>query len=698
MTLERGTLLHRRYRIVEILGQGGMGSIYRAMDENLGVDVALKENLFTSDEYARQFRLEAVILANLRHPNLPRVTDHFVIGDQGQYLVMDYIEGEDLRQRMERQKIIPEGDAILIGAAMCDALSYLHTRKPSILHRDIKPGNVKINPEGQLFLVDFGLAKVVQGSQATTTGARAMTPGYSPPEQYGTARTDPRTDIYSLGATLYAALTGIIPEDGLARAMDNADLTPLRKHNPKVSRRLGTVIEKAMAVEPEDRYQTADEFKDALLASGPKTRRLPGEYIVAPPPPFDARPVKAAGGAQKITVQKLLPEVDGEEPPPPSSKRRKKRQGSGCWVAVLSVLLLLGGWAAGAYYFVPNLPAKIMNLLSPGTATSTATALPAEPPTDTPPSVLLTNTSTPTLPVILPPTMTPVSLATPQGGGLWQISFASDRTGVPQIYLVGMDGQNPRPITNLLEGACQPDWSPDGTRLAFTSPCHGKSDAYKSASLYVINADGTLPARLLTDSSSGFDPAWSPDGTRIAFTSARDGRRQIYVLNLKDNSLTRLTDTSLDMETYQPAWSPFNNQIAYSVIRYGSLHQIWTMTDTGQSQQQLARSGSIFLDSLPVWSPNGQSLLFNQRRPLGYSWLMTIRYEQRDSTGTKVDAGQLPIADVHYSPDGFWLVFEGADGDDQEIFIMPAGGGDRQRLTTDPGVDFDPAWRPIAIP
>ena len=206
MTLERGTLLHKRYRIVEILGQGGMGSVYRAVDENLGVDVAVKENLFTSDEYSKQFRLEAVILAGLRHPNLPRVSDHFAIGDEGQYLVMDFIEGEDLRQRMERLGTVSEEDAVMVGAAMCDALTYLHTRKPSILHRDIKPGNVKISPEGTIYLVDFGLAKLMQGPQATTTGARAMTPGYSPPEQYGTARTDARTDIYSLGATLYAGL------------------------------------------------------------------------------------------------------------------------------------------------------------------------------------------------------------------------------------------------------------------------------------------------------------------------------------------------------------------------------------------------------------------------------------------------------------------------------------------------------------
>src|SRR3972149_5430463 len=274
MTLERGTLLHKRYRIVEILGQGGMGSVYRAVDENLGVEVALKENLFTTDEYSRQFRLEAVILANLRHPNLTRVSDHFVVGDQGQYLVMDYIEGEDLRQRMERIGTIGEDEAVLIGAAMCDALDYLHSRKPPILHRDLKPGNVKIAPDGHIFLVDFALAKVVQGSQATTTGARAMTPGYSPPEQYGTARTDPRTDIYSLGATLYAALCGIIPEDGLARAMDNAPLHPRRKPNPKIPKRLATVIEKAMSVDPAERYQTADDFQKALLGAKSKTQQL----------------------------------------------------------------------------------------------------------------------------------------------------------------------------------------------------------------------------------------------------------------------------------------------------------------------------------------------------------------------------------------------------------------------------------------
>jgi len=261
MALARGMILHERYRIVEILGQGAKSTVYHAVDEKLGMDVVVKENLSKTDEYVRQFRLEAVILASLRHPNLPRGTDHFVTGDQGQYLVMDYIEGENLQQRLEHTGNITEDEAILIGAAICDALNYLHSRKPPILHRNIQPANVRITPDGHVFLVGFDLVKVLDEGQANATGAGAMKL-----KQHGTARTDERTDIYSLGATLYASLSGKIPEDGLARAMDNTRLTPLRKRNPKVSKRLAAAIEKAMAVDPADRFQSAEDFRKVMLA------------------------------------------------------------------------------------------------------------------------------------------------------------------------------------------------------------------------------------------------------------------------------------------------------------------------------------------------------------------------------------------------------------------------------------------------
>ena len=261
MELEIGTLLHARYKIQDILGKGGMGAVYHALDESLGVTVAVKENLIEDEEGLKQFRREATLLAGLRHPNMPRVTDHFVIDGQGQYLVMDFIDGEDLKARLSRVGAIPELEVLLIGIAISDALNYLHNLSPPVLHRDIKPGNIRITPAGQVYLVDFGLAKMVQGSKATTTGARGLTPGYSPPEQYGTARTDGRSDIYALGATMYTMLTGSPPEDGLAVAINQTSLTPVQSRTPEASADIAALIEKSLSVEPADRFQAAADFK-----------------------------------------------------------------------------------------------------------------------------------------------------------------------------------------------------------------------------------------------------------------------------------------------------------------------------------------------------------------------------------------------------------------------------------------------------
>jgi serine/threonine protein kinase len=730
MTLERGALLHRRYRIVEILGQGGMGSVYRAVDENLGVDVAVKENLFTTDEYARQFRLEAVILANLRHPNLPRVTDHFVIGDQGQYLVMDYIEGEDLRQRMERMGNITEDEAVLIGAALCDALAYLHTRKPPILHRDIKPGNVKITPDGHIFLVDFGLAKVLHGSQATTTGARAMTPGYSPPEQYGTARTDPRTDIYSLGATLYAALSGIIPEDGLARAMDNTQLTPLRKRNSKVSRRFAASIEKAMGIDPADRFQNAEEFKRSLLGSKTKTQLLPGDFMVEPPPPEvmeelqqsaiekASNPVadyKSGNGKEAVRAEEL----------PVFKPRRKRRKGRRVLTILLWTLLVLALAIVGAVRFMPQIvPAQMMSLLSPlrnislpflptsqsftATAPATETSLPL--PTVTQlaiqPTGIATFTATatrqPTAESTPTPDSTPISVATLVGGGSGQIVFASSRSVVPQLYLVNADGTDLTQLTNMDNGACQPSRAPDGTRLVFISPCLGRGEIfetiYNESSLYIINVDGTGLKQLTPSPGSDFEPAWSPDGKQIAFTSVRGGFRQIYTLDVDSLVVTLLTNTTDAIESSQPSWSPDGTKIVYTVKRVGA-YQVWSMNSNGQEAIQLVRSGQDLWDYSPAWSPDGRTIFFSQRRLGAFRpWLMRIDYEDLSQDARRMNF-ITPIEDVEFSADGFWIVYEGMDGDgNRDVYFMTVTGSGRTRLTNDPKIDFDPAWRPVQNP
>lgn len=700
MTLERGTLLHKRYRIVEILGQGGMGSVYRALDENLGVEVAVKENLFTTDEYARQFRLEAVILANLRHPNLPRVTDHFVIGEQGQYLIMDYIEGEDLRQRMERQGVINEEEAILIGAAMCDALEYLHTRKPSIIHRDVKPGNVKITPDGRIYLVDFGLAKIVKGSQATTTGARAMTPGYSPPEQYGTARTDARTDIYSLGATLYAALTGVIPEDGLARAMDNVDLTPIRKRNPRVSRRLAAAIEKAMAVRPENRFQSAAEFKEALLSSNVKTQRVEGEIVITPPPPGGLPPESGAVDVpppdKPITAQ-LIPLSR-----PKSRPRPRKRMGLGCWVMLtLALFLLASGLLLAIFWPAESNPIQALFFPAPtptpaqATEPAMPTPLPIAPEETLAPTLTPTRTPYPT--ATLTPTQTLEPSATSLGGAYGQLAFVSARNGLPQIFLMNSDGSQQVQITELNEGACQPAWSPDGDQIVFVSPCLDRRspvNTYSDSRLYLINVNGSGLTPILGSEPGDFDPAWSPDGTRIAFTSQRDGYSRIYLLDLRDNTVAPLTPEGVIAS--EPAWSPQGDQVAYTTIRYNT-SQVWAIHVSGMAIQQLVRSGVEYWDASPLWSPDGQTIFYTQyqRSILTRGWSMYISYENRNNEGRPLRGRDMAV-NATISSDGEWLFFESMDDRaNLDIYRMRVTGNHFSRLTNDPAPDFDPAWRPM---
>jgi serine/threonine protein kinase len=726
MTIERGSLLINRYKILEILGQGGMGSIYRAEDENLGVLVAVKENLFTSEEYARQFRREAVILANLRHPNLPRVTDHFVIDGQGQYLVMDYIEGQDLRERIDVQGLLSDVDAVLLGTALCEALAYLHSRQPQVVHRDIKPGNIKITSAGTVILVDFGLAKVTQESQMTTTGARAMTPGYSPPEQYGTARTDPRSDIYSLGASLYMAVTGELPEDALARAMGQVDLTPVRKHNPNVSRRLAAVIEKSMAVRPEQRYQTAVEFKQGLENTRVITgRRLAKEATLVPAVQTDY--ANAAPSAAAMFSESARPgagEFSGTANGVGQAAMGRGKRGIGCWLVAAFVIVMLTAVIGGASIFRPDwvnqviavipdqffsIPISIGDPTLPPTSESsptpspeqtrllveqsgTATQITSSP---TPRSVHLTNTSTATP----EPTQQPTPSATftpspvPLGGGAGQIAYASDVTGLPQIWLMNSDGTAAHQITDMQEGACQPAWSPDGQRLAFISPCGGNQETYPGAGIFIINADGIGTIPLPSVPGGDFDPAWSPDGSRILFTSLRDyNRAQIYEFNLDENTVRSISANTV--RDSQPAWSPDGQEIAFVTTRRGP-YQIWIMDAENTEAVLHSRSGSL-KDTKPDWSPDGTIVMFTQTELLGgVPRLVAMRVEEGNLFEKRIVGEVIPMREADYSPDGAWIAFESwPEGSNHDIYIMTPNGSGRQRLTDAEGFEFDPAWRP----
>jgi uncharacterized membrane protein len=308
-----GSTVQNRYRVDALLGHGGMGAVYRAWDINLNRPVAIKENLDHSPEAQRQFAREAGMLANLTHANLPRVTDYFFIPDQGQYLVMDFVEGEDLQAMLGREGQLPEDKALMWIAQVCDALAYLHSYRLPIIHRDVKPANIKVTPSGKAMLVDFGIAKIYDPQLRTTMGARAVTPGYSPPEQYGMGTTTPRSDVYAVGATLYTLLTGQEPPESVER-ITGAALRPPRELNRQVSEKMETVVLRAMALDAMQRYADAMELHAALpttAAQSPVRKESAEPQLVSKAAPLQAEPRRAvavpeAKWGMKLTVRQIV--------------------------------------------------------------------------------------------------------------------------------------------------------------------------------------------------------------------------------------------------------------------------------------------------------------------------------------------------------------------------------------------------------
>lgn len=270
--LTADTVLQGRYRIIRQLGQGGMGAVYEAIDERLDTTVALKETLFTDEKLRKQFEREARLLARMHHQALPRVSDHFNEGD-GQFLVMQYIAGEDLSVMLtQKNGPFPQAEVLRWADQLCDALDYLHTQDPQIIHRDIKPQNLKLTARGQIVLLDFGLAKGSAGQMSVVTTSASIfgyTPNYAPLEQVQGLGTDPRSDIYALAATLFHLLTNVKPPDALSRAsaIVNGLPDPLPLANQvtaQVDPAVAVVLSKGLSQKRDDRFPSAESMREAL--------------------------------------------------------------------------------------------------------------------------------------------------------------------------------------------------------------------------------------------------------------------------------------------------------------------------------------------------------------------------------------------------------------------------------------------------
>jgi serine/threonine protein kinase len=663
MPLEPGDFLNQRYRIEGRLGKGGMGAVYLAHDVTLDIKVAVKENLNLNPESERQFRREAKLLATLRHANLPRVTDHFILEDR-QYLVMDYIEGVDLSARVAKQPATVD-EVIGWADAIADALHYLHTRQPPIIHRDIKPANLKLQPSGNVVLVDFGIAKLFDQAQ-TTTGARGLTPGFSPPEQYGGQRTDSRSDQYALAATLYSLITNKRPADSIQRMLGKETLKPISELHPGVPEHVEVALERGLSLDQEQRFADVQSFRAALSGE------LALETIRAPLPT-------------------MVPTIV-----PPKPKRR------GLWIG-LAVGVALIAFAGLGFILTGGLKTILSNASTTDdviaqviTTTPEATNTSGPPTHTSSPEPSLTPTLEPS------PTLEPVIL-----GGGQRIAFISDREdGVTlQIWTMNPDGSDPRQLTFGPGDKSHPRWSPDGTKLLYAAP--GGRDEYGNdlgIDIFVMNFDRTgEPTNLTNSMGDDIEPRWSPDGTQMAFTSTRVNElRQVFVIPLACQPAPDTCQSSGQASNlsagfaveYSPVWSPNGGTLAVIASINQAPGRIYTRPVEGGDPSIFDLHDRIIGADHLTWSSDSRFLVF--------SWLVK-RGKQEIYIADLQNRGLDPIAltlslgnkEPAFSPDSQLIAFTSTRDQDPEIYIMTTNGSGQQNLTNNPGRDLQPDWQPL---
>lgn len=388
--IEAGTFLQNRYRVEKQIGQGGMGAVFVATDERFNSTVAIKETLFSDENLLKAFEREARLLNSLRHPALPRVSDYFV-EDDGQFIVMEYIRGEDLSEKMERSgKAFPLEDVLNWANQLLDALDYLHSQEMPVIHRDIKPQNLKLTPRGQIVLLDFGLAKGSPTDALHKTAAKSIfgySRSYASLEQMQGTGTEARSDLYSLGATVYHLLTGIPPADALTRAMNvlNGQPDPLVSADlvhSQVPKGVAKVLQKAMALNANERPASAEAMRGMLVESDKEIADDEVETIVSPLQ-TDLLTQKTkimsatsdANKAETVNRPELETEVVPENPAVASAalktnvldtsngktgaatnpeKTETGRRRGLAVAAALGVLLLVGSAISAVYLYQPN--------------------------------------------------------------------------------------------------------------------------------------------------------------------------------------------------------------------------------------------------------------------------------------------------------------------------------------------------------
>ena len=420
--LPTGSVIQNRYVVEKVLGRGGFSAVYLVRDQRVRQNLfALKELIDPQKRERERFTFEADVLRRVDHPSLPRVYRVFEDDAKNRaYILMDYIEGPNLEvlRRQQAEKRFSVQQVLSITGPIMNAVAYLHQQKPPIIHRDIKPANIIVPTSGdEAVLVDFGIAKEFD-PESTTTAVRHASPGYGSPEHYATG-TNPRTDIYSLGATIYTLLTGHVPVDAFYRTTQMASrgidpLEPIHNYAPNVPRHMADAINRAMDLDIEKRFPSVQDFWQALTNESPAPI-IPASAVapialLSQPADLHARPEP-----QPLPAP-LLPASTTVVNPVQRANRRNGRR-MGAWLLLLLALLI---GIASAAIFLPALLTRHVGQTTP-TPTAKVTHSPVATTTRAPTSTV---TSRPTTPAATATSAPQPTATTNPGGGYPALSNA----------------------------------------------------------------------------------------------------------------------------------------------------------------------------------------------------------------------------------------------------------------------------------